>query len=207
MFEKITDEEERGQIGIGTLIIFIAMILVAAVAAGVLINTAGLLQAQADDTASDTQQAVANQIEVIHAVGDVNQSENVVETLNLTVKMSAGSEEIDLNSTTVQYTSGDQDTALQLNDVNDTSQANSDGFVATQVAGDENADDPTSLIHTDERVVLTLAVDDIEGDNGNGSGLGPGESVTIQVVDQSGASYTYGVSVPNTFGDREVVQV
>ena len=203
MFEKITDEEERGQIGIGTLIIFIAMILVAAVAAGVLINTAGLLQAQADDTSQDTQQAVANQIEVVHAVGEIDNG--TVDTLNLTVKKSAGSEEIDLSSATIQYTSSEQDVALQYGGEYGEENLSASNFTVNQVAGDENTENPESLIYTDERVVLTIDTSEIEDDNGGG--LSEGESVTIQVVDQSGASYTYGVSVPNTFGDRTVVQV
>jgi len=106
MFEAITDydNDDRGQVGIGTLIVFIAMVLVAAIAAGVLINTAGVLQSQASDTGSETQEEVANQIDVVHAVGNVSGSD-VVDQINLTIKKSAGSNAIDLTSATVQYTS------------------------------------------------------------------------------------------------------
>jgi len=41
----------------------------------------------------------------------------------------------------------------------------------------------------------------------NGGGLSTGADATVKIIDQSGAQYTYGVSVPNTFGDKKVVEV
>ena len=203
MFETLTDPDERGQIGIGTLIIFIAMVLVAAIAAGVLINTAGLLQTQAEDTGSETQEAIANQIEVVHSAGNVTETngDRYIDVVNLTVKKSAGSEEIDLRSITIQYTSDDTDRTLVHNS-SDRHDDEANTFVTEEVGPDADADDD-SLVTTDERVRLTLNVSAIEGN----SGLSGGTSVTLNLIDQSGAQFTTGLSVPQTFGDREVVLV
>ncbi|UWG48026.1 Archaeal flagellin [Halanaeroarchaeum sp. HSR-CO] len=112
MFEFITDEDERGQVGIGTLIVFIAMVLVAAIAAGVLINTAGFLQTQAEDTGTDSTDQVANNINVIGAVGEVNEpnvssaediNRTVVYEMRLTVQKSPGAADVDLSGLSIQY--------------------------------------------------------------------------------------------------------
>jgi len=200
MFERITDTEERGQVGIGTLIVFIAMVLVAAIAAGVLINTAGSLQSQASDTGSETQEAVANQVEVVHAVGQVGDdspAEDNITDLNLTIMKSAGSDVIDLTSLTVQYTSSDADATLIHED-----QANGGPEFTTEEVYGDNED---SLVNSEDRVEIQINVtkEELEDEHG----LEAGDSATIRLVDQSGAQFSYGVSVPSTLQDREVAEV
>jgi len=56
--------DEIGSIGIGAMIVFIALILVAAVASAVIIQTGEKLQQNAQQTGSDTQQEISGKISV-----------------------------------------------------------------------------------------------------------------------------------------------
>jgi flagellin FlaA/flagellin FlaB len=53
--------------------VFIAMVLVAAIAAGVLINTAGFLQSKSQQTGEESSAQVTNQLQVVSKTGIVNQ--------------------------------------------------------------------------------------------------------------------------------------
>ncbi|MFP8957810.1 archaellin/type IV pilin N-terminal domain-containing protein [Natrialbaceae archaeon A-CW3] len=202
MFESIHSEEDRGQVGIGTLIVFIAMVLVAAIAAGVLINTAGSLQSQASDTGTETQQAVANQIEVVHAFAESDEGgSGEFQEVNLIVKKSSGSDVIDLESATVQYTSDSASTTLAH-----TSVAGEDPEFSTYEAStlsDETPEAKTSLVDTGDRVAIQIDLSQNPPNN-----LETGDSVSIEIVDQSGAKFSYGVTVPQTVSsDQTVVNV
>jgi flagellin FlaB len=61
----VTDRrEEDGSIGIGAMIVFIALILVAAVASTIIIKTAEELQQNAENTSSDTRNQISGKVSV-----------------------------------------------------------------------------------------------------------------------------------------------
>jgi flagellin-like protein len=193
MLPEITDND-RGQVGIGTLIIFIALVLVAAVAAGVLVNTAGLLQAQAENTGDDAQSEVGNQISVVSATGQVSSSS--VSEVELVVKKSPGSDPIDLRDATIEYTSSGASQTLTY----DSSSAGSDTFSTSDETGTDNGE---VMSNNGDRVSITIDTSSIEG----GDGLAAGSSAQLRIVDQSGATTIYGVNVPDSLGDRSYVTV
>jgi len=189
------DDFDRGQVGIGTLIIFIALVLVAAVAAGVLVNTAGDLQSKAAATGEDAQAGVSNQIDIVSATGiDSDDADNDVETLELVVKKSAGSGDIDLSQATVQYNSGSALETLTYSD----SGASASEFGTSDVKG--TSGEATRLSDTSQRVKITIDAEAIE----SSGALKEGANVDLSITDQSGATTSYAVNIPSVLEDQYV---
>ena len=62
--QTVERNQEEGSIGIGAMIVFIALILVAAVASTIIIKTAEELQQNAENTSSDTRQQISGKVSV-----------------------------------------------------------------------------------------------------------------------------------------------
>ncbi len=92
--KKIVNNEQA-QAGVGTLIIFIAMVLVAAVAAAVLIQTSGVMQSKSSTTTKEAAAAVTDNI-VIGSVEGVSNGTKVG-ALNRSVRLASGGTDIDLS--------------------------------------------------------------------------------------------------------------
>ncbi|MFT4250775.1 MAG: archaellin/type IV pilin N-terminal domain-containing protein [Candidatus Woesearchaeota archaeon] len=106
-----TETNNKAEMGVGTLIIFIALLLVAAVAAGVLIQTAGSLQQQALSTGSQATGQIATNAVVVEVSAE-DGSNGSVTNFSVIMRLAPGSDPIRL--TDVTYTVSTKDTSDTL---------------------------------------------------------------------------------------------
>lgn len=95
-------KSRRGEIGVGTLNIFIAMIPVAAVAASVLISTANSVREQAESTGTDAINNVAAGFVVMDVVG--KQSGIDVTDVYMYARLAAGSPAVNISDVVLTIT-------------------------------------------------------------------------------------------------------
>jgi flagellin FlaB len=137
-------KDDVGAIGIGAMIVFIAMILVAGVAASVLVSTSNTVQSQAMTTGSQTTREVSSGLTVFSVLGEVNRTGNDsagytyngIWRLAVTVSTKPGSGKIDLNNTYILISDGNKKALLTYAGFNNSS------YWDNSVAGDvfDNAD-------------------------------------------------------------------
>ena len=104
--KSIKLKDDRAEVGVGTLIVFIAMVLVAAVAAAVLINTTGSLQQRAQSTGKEATQEVASNLKVAGIYGVRNNSNEDLYDIKMNVELSAGALPMDLTKLVIRYSDG-----------------------------------------------------------------------------------------------------
>ncbi len=180
--------DEKAETGIGVLIIFIALVLVAAVAASVLIHTAGILQQRAQSTGTTTISQVSTGIVVNQIVG--YDSSNPPEAggisyLAILVSLNTGGNSVDLGNVSL---------TLTLNGVTSVLIYNSSVFETVSGQGTQN------LFGSSVWANLSSA-------NGNPTNFGvvgitdPSHGLTAHYpVLSRGAQAAIIVNVTNTFG-------
>jgi len=193
MFEFITDEDERGQVGIGTLIVFIAMVLVAAIAAGVLINTAGFLQSKGQATGEEASAQVSNRMDVVSAYGNV--TDESVDYTNLTVRQAAGADNINLSKSTIQWIGPDKATTLTHGSLGDARNTGEDNFNTTAIKGNNDE----VLVDQSDRLKVVIHSKTITGS------LSAGDEVQLTITTQFGSKTTYWANVPESLKDKNAV--
>lgn len=94
---------KKSESGISTLIIFIAMILVASVAASVLILTSGSLQSTALDVGKRSTSSVSTGVDVISINGIDVDANRTLDNVSVLIKLMSGSDDINFDDFLLMY--------------------------------------------------------------------------------------------------------
>ncbi|MGQ3329790.1 archaellin/type IV pilin N-terminal domain-containing protein [Halorubrum sp. FL23] len=220
MFEAITNEE-RGQVGIGTLIVFIAMVLVAAIAAGVLINTAGFLQSQAEATGQESTDLVSERIDVTSTIGVVEDSEGTtaygqnigdnpqnLSQIRIGVAGAAGADQIDLNKTTIQAVGPNGQRTLTFDDTitensdPGVSDISDDTFGVQNSSGEFIGADKAVLNSSNSFTVVLNTNKEPLGNSSANNPFGESETSSLDIVSPSGATTSVELTAPDLFSNE-----
>ena len=215
--KKNFNDDDEAMVGIGTLIIFIAMVLVAAVAASVIIQTSENLQQRAYAVGKQTTQDVSSGMKIVGMTGYTNAAKDKIEYLAISVKPRAGSFDIDLNDTNVyiqldnllvislDVTSGDVINAtVSANGVfqtlNFTNLSSTEfGLIALRDA--DRSISTTYGMSTKDLVMIMIDLTDVLSST---SGLDAGEEIIGSIIPETGATTTFLVTAPNSFQQRVI---
>ncbi len=171
---------DEGEVGVGTLIIFIAMVLVAAVAAAVIIGTSGSLQQRAQATGKEATAEVSSNIAVQSIYGQRNTTSDDIYYFHVYLQTTAGSQDIPLEDIILRYSDGTDVRLLRHN-------ASTDGFTTTWIRGlGTNA-----VMEQGDLVQLTF--------DGGDSEIAPRTDFDLQLIQSVGSPVQLQVKTPSTY--------
>ena len=216
--KKNISKNNNAAIGVGTLIVFIAMILVAAVAATVIIQTSETLQNRAYAVGKQTIREVASGMKIVDITGYTDINKTKIEYLAISISPRAGSYDLDLNETLV-YIEYDNLTVLSLDFTHGTdsisgsvssdgifhtlnnSVINSTNYGAIAVRDQDNSIVNSYGVGTSDLVIIMINLSASFSDTG---GLEPGQEFYGRLVPEVGSTGIFFVSAPTAFSHRVV---
>ena len=95
-YQTVERNREAGSIGIGAMIVFIALILVAAVASTIIIKTAEELQQNAESTSDDTRKEISGKVNILQILvnGTGTTTAANADSFIVTAKIASGSTDV-----------------------------------------------------------------------------------------------------------------
>jgi len=202
---------EAGSIGIGAMIVFIALILVAAVASTIIIKTAEELQQNAESTSDDTRKEISGKINVLQVLVNGTTSADAIDSIIVTAKVASGSMNVQVEDIDWVITCGGSAYGLITGNLGNTDPAGG------AFDGDENVNadymDGSDYAATDELPAGTTFKFDInldqDTDNTADSGAckdagTAGETMEMKIIVDGGGTTILDLKIDSIASGKEV---
>jgi len=198
-------------IGIGAMIVFIAMVLVAGIAASVLVQTSTRLEMQALRTGQETIAEVSSGI-TVEGVEGFNTSGKITK-MAVEIRSKAGAPDIDLEQAIIEISDSTDKFILSYDSSNFKNSSSIEGDLETNggwgptgstfsIAVLQDADEScvasTPVINDGDHVILGIDTSKVFSDNG---GLSPRTDVSGLVLCEEGAAGIIGFTTPASYID------
>jgi len=206
---KMLIRKDVGSIGIGAMIVFIAMVLVAGIAASVLISTSSSLEMQALKTGQETIAEVGSGVKVEGVEG--YQASQLMTKVAVEVVPRAGSPDVDLGQTVVEISDSTAKYILRYGgDTCGAADVNGDIFGVTNFGDEDDFDvivlqdadsscsSSTPVINFGDHAIIAIDVDGIFTTN---SGIPPRSDVSGMVVVEEGSPGIIGFTTPASYSE------
>jgi flagellin FlaB len=192
---RISGGGSDAQIGVGTLLIFLSMVLVSAVVAGVVIRTSSTVKNAAVTAWADAQEEVVTSLRVTEVVGYSSDMENIT-AIGLRVNLAPGSGNIRYDDILLAYHSGDTYISGILHRL--APRAGVNNFTVTFIRNKTS----DYVLERGELAQLWLDLDA----NPNLEPLPPGREFSITLLPVGGQSIEVNKHVPRGINQRYIVE-
>ncbi len=178
------------------MIVFIATVLVAAIAAGVLITTSNELQQKSQQTGEEATEQVASNLAVIDMIGKRDATtDSSVEDLEVYLTLSPGAADVDLSQAKVFISDGATQYVLDY-----AAAVSATEFAATaQRDADSSFSAASPVITSGDLVRLDVALDTV------GATATPRSDLELRIVPEVGESVFKQIRIPNSFAQDLVI--
>jgi flagellin FlaB len=206
-------ENDRAAIGIGTLIVFIALVLVAAIAAAVIIRTSYSLKDQAEATAEGARQEVSGAVKVMSLVGDRDPTgsgtnEATIDTVWFYISHWSGSRGVNLEEVRIIVRTSSTLAELTLDTVGGASATTFDAVEIPSGNPNNGWDPANGMFFLDANNILRLELDlDAVGGGGGGNGITPNTGTTVQFLPGAGPVVQEFFVTPPSYGGNRYIDL
>ncbi|MEW5759951.1 MAG: archaellin/type IV pilin N-terminal domain-containing protein [Candidatus Thermoplasmatota archaeon] len=208
MRKKFIWKNKKGVVGIGTMIIFIALVLVAAIGSAVIIKTAYGLKNQAETTGQGAEREVSGSLKIADITGDRGSPITAnIQFIRVTTTVWDGSKGINIADMKLHYQARNTNVYLTLSTVtpNTPSAVN---FGADEIPNNQpnnGWDEAAGMFFLDDENVLWILLDlSVTGIN---DPLPPFTHVVMYFIPGSGPVVKEEFTTPSTYGSDRFIDL